>query len=159
MNDTESTGSSPDGMTMTAGSTPTSRALTVVAAVVAAVVVNLIVYAIGRAAGGSFTFTPDGEPVVVGAMTVAAFSALPMLVGLTAVALLARFGWVKRTAMIVGPVLAAGTILVMTLPQNLDGISKTALSVCHLTLIPIILAAVPRLATASTRRGTVPAGR
>lgn len=123
-----------------------SRATIVALATVGAVVVNLIVYAVGRAAGGTFRFTAASGPAEVNAVTVAAFSALPLLVGLTAVALLApRFGWVVRAASIVGPALAVLTIAAMTLPTDLDAASKTTLAVCHLTLVPIILVAVAAL--------------
>ncbi|MEV0001883.1 DUF6069 family protein [Micromonospora sp. NPDC050980] len=123
-----------------------SRATIIALATVGAVVVNLIVYAIGRAAGGTFRLTTAGGTAEVNAVTVAAFSALPLLVGLTAVALLApRFGWVVRVASIVGPALAVLTIATMTLPTDLDATSKTTLALCHLTLVPIILVAVAAL--------------
>ncbi|SCG33903.1 DUF6069 family protein [Micromonospora humi] len=123
-----------------------SRAAVVTGATVGAVVVNLVVYAVGRAAGGTFRFTAAAGPAEVNGATVAAFSALPLLVGLTAVALLApRFDWVVRAASIVGPALAVLTIVAMTLPTDLDATSKTTLAVCHLTLVPIILVAVAAL--------------
>ncbi|QLQ36422.1 DUF6069 family protein [Micromonospora robiginosa] len=122
------------------------RAAVVALATVAAVVVNLVVYAVGRAAGGTFRFTAASGPAEVNAVTVAAFSALPLLVGLTAVALLApRFGWVVRAASIVGPALAVLTVVAMTLPTDLDATSKATLAGCHLTLVPIILVAVAAL--------------
>ncbi|WP_328472406.1 DUF6069 family protein [Actinoplanes sp. NBC_00393] len=115
----------------------------VAAAAALAVVVNLAVYLIGRAAGGTYTFTSAQGPAEVDAVTVAGFSLVPLLVGLTVVALLAsRAAWVVRAALIIGPVLAVGTIVVMTLPTDFDGVSKTALAVCHLTLVPIIVVAV-----------------
>ncbi|MBY8873286.1 DUF6069 family protein [Micromonospora sp. PLK6-60] len=111
-----------------------------------AVLVNLAVYGLGRAAGGTFRFTSPSGPAEVDAVTVAGFSAVPLLVGLTAVALLAPVaGWVTRVALIVGPALAVGTILVMTLPADFDPASKTALALCHLTLVPIVIAAVRAL--------------
>ncbi len=123
------------------------RAGVVAVAVLAAVVANLIVYAIGRAAGGSFRFAARGVVNEVDAVTVAGFSAVPLLIGLTAVALLApRFGWVPRAALVIGPVLAVGTIVAMTLPADFDGISTVALSLCHLTLVPITVVAVRALA-------------
>ncbi len=122
------------------------RAGVVALAVLTAVVVNLIVYALGRAAGGGFQFLSGGLPAEVDALTVAGFSAVPLLLGLTAVALLApRFGWVSRAALIVGPVLAVGTVLLMTLPAGLDRISTVTLATCHLTLVPIIVLAVRAL--------------
>jgi hypothetical protein len=119
-----------------------------------AVVVNLAVYGIGRAAGGSFRFTSAGAPAEVDAVTVAGFSAVPLLIGLTAVALLAPLGtWVTRAALVVGPLLAVGTIALMTLPADFDAASTTTLALCHLTLVPITIAAVLAIG-----RSTRPAG-
>jgi hypothetical protein len=111
-----------------------------------AVVINLILYGVGRASGGTFRFTSPSGPAMVDGVTVAGFSAVPLLIGLVAVALLARFGtWVTRTALIAGPLLAIGTIAAMTLPTDLDTTSKVTLALCHLTLVPIIIVAVRRL--------------
>lgn len=108
-----------------------------------AVAVNLVIYGIGRAAGGTFRFTSPSGPTEVDASTVAGFSAVPLLIGLTAVALLAPFAtWVIRAAMVVGPMLAVGTILLMTLPADFDTTSRVALALCHVTLVPISIAAV-----------------
>ena len=120
-----------------------SRVLVIAAAAGAAVLINLILYGVGRAAGGTFRFTAPTGPAVVDGVTVAAFSALPLLAGLVAVALLSRFGaWVVRTALIVGPLLAVATIVAMTLPTDLDATSKVTLALCHLVLVPIIIVAV-----------------
>jgi hypothetical protein len=63
--------------------------------------------------------------------------------------------WVHRAALVAGPVLAAGTIVTMTLPADFDTVSTVTLAVCHLTLVPIIVAAVtalgPRAARAVSR--------
>lgn len=120
-----------------------SRPVVVAAAVSAAVVVNLLVYAVGRAAGGSFRLTSAGATAEVDAVTVAGFSAVPLLAGLVVVALLApRFRWVTRAALVAGPVLAVVTILVMTLPADLDTVSTVTLALCHLTLVPIMVPAI-----------------
>jgi hypothetical protein len=130
-----------------------SRPALIAAAAGLAVLVNLAVYLIGRAAGGTYTFTSPQGPAEVDAVTVAGFSLVPLLLGLTVVALLApRAAWVVRAALIIGPVLAVGTIAVMTLPADFDGVSKTALAVCHLTLVPIIIAAVTAISR-QTRTG------
>ncbi|MBM2623137.1 hypothetical protein JIG36_47340 [Actinoplanes sp. LDG1-06] len=133
------------------------RAPAVIAAAVgAAVIVNLVVYAIGRAAGGSFRFTTDGTLNEVDAVTVAGFSAVPLLLGLSLVALLSRLGpWLTRTAVIVAPALALATIVVMTVPADLDTTSTITLSLCHVTLAPISVAAVLALG----RGGRSRAGR
>ena len=129
------------------------RSVTVIAtAVVAAVVVNLVVYAVGRAAGGDFRFAGNE----VDALTVAGFSAVPLLIGLVLVALLSRLGpWVTRTAMIVAPVLAVVTIFVMTIPADLDTTSTITLALAHLTLAPISVLAVRALARTSSRGRTL----
>ena len=112
-------------------------------AVAAAVVLNLIIYAVGRAAGGSFQFTANGVVNEVGAITVAGFTAVPLLIGLVLVALLSRlWSWVTRAAAVVAPVLAIVTIFVMTLPADLDTASTVALALGHVTLAPISVVAV-----------------
>ena len=119
------------------------RLLVIAAAVGAAVLVNLILYGIGRAAGGTFHFTSPSGPAIVDGVTVAAFSALPLLIGLVAVAVLARLGdWVVRTALVVGPLLAVATIALMTLPADFDTVSTLTLALCHLTLVPVIIVAI-----------------
>ena len=111
------------------------RAAVVALAVGAAVAVNLGVHAVGRAAGGTFRFTSASGPAEVDAVTVAGFSAVPLLLGLAAVALLAaRAAWITRAALIAGPLLAVGTIVVMTLPADFDTVSTVTLALCHLTL-------------------------
>jgi hypothetical protein len=133
-----------------------SRPALVAAAAVLAAIVNVLIYLVGRAAGGTFTFTAGAGPAEVDAVTVAGFSAVPLMAGLTVVALLApRVRWVHRAALVAGPVLAAGTIVTMTLPADFDTVSTVTLAVCHLTLVPIIVAAVtalgPRAARAVSR--------
>jgi hypothetical protein len=137
------------------------KILIIAAAVGTAAVVNLILYGIGRAAGGTFRFTASGSPAVVDGITVVAFSVAPLLVGLVAVALLARFGgWVIRTALVVGPLLAIATIALMTLPADLDTTSTVTLALCHLVLVPVIIVAVRALGQRSgaTRQSTAAAG-
>lgn len=119
-----------------------SRVVVVLAAVAAAVVANLVIYALGRLAGGAFEVTTNGQLVQVNAITVAGFSAVPLGLGLVVVALLARHGWVVKLAMVVAPVLAVLTIFVMTIPADLDTVSTVALAACHVTLVPISILAV-----------------
>jgi hypothetical protein len=132
------------------------RPAVVALGVLAAVVINLLVYAAGRAAGGTFRFTAATGPAEVDAVTVAGFSAVPLLIGLTAVALLSRFGaWVAKAALVIGPVLALGTIALMTLPADFDGVSKTTLALCHVVLVPITVLAVLALRSRTGRRQPV----
>jgi hypothetical protein len=120
-----------------------SRAAVVALSCATAVTANLIVYGVGRAAGGTYRFTSATGATEVDAITVGGFSAVPLAIGLTTVALLAPLAtWVARAAMVIGPALAIGTILVMTLPADFDTVSKVALALCHLTLVPITIAAV-----------------
>lgn len=123
-----------------------ARAVVVLGAVATAVAVNLIVYGAGRLAGGDFEFTRDGQVAQVDAITVAGFSALPLGIGLGLVAVLARVRWVVLMAGILAPALAVLTIGVMTLPVDLDPTSTIALAGCHLTLVPISVLAIRRLA-------------
>lgn len=94
-------------------------------------------------------------------MTVAGFSVVPLLIGLTAVAVLAPLGgWVVRIAYFAGPALAVGTIVVMTLPADFDTTSTVTLAVCHLTLVPIIIVVVAAIARRVRRtRGAAACGQ
>jgi len=141
-----------------------SRAAVVALGGATAVAVNLVIYGVGRAAGGTFRFTSATGPAEVDAITVAGFSAVPLLTGLTAVALLAPFAaWVARAALVIGPALALGTILVMTVPTDFDKTSKAALALCHLALVPISIVAVRAIArraqTIRASRATTPSTR
>ena len=136
------------------------RAAIVAVAVLTAVVVDLVVYALGRVAGGTFRFTTPDGPAQVDAVTVAGFSAVPLLVGLAAVAVLAPLGaWVTRAALVVGPALALGTIPLMTLPADFDTVSTTTLALCHLMLVPVTIAAVAAIDRQVRRRANVQASR
>jgi hypothetical protein len=126
--------------------TSTKTALSVIGMGVAvAVIVNVLVYSIGRLAGGDFAFTQDGRTVQVDAVTVAGFSAGPLGLGLLAVLLLRANRWTGRVALWVAPLLAVATILVMTIPVPLDRTSTVALAACHLTLVPISIVTIRRL--------------
>lgn len=131
-----------------------SRPVVVAAIVGAALVVNLVVYAVGRAAGGDFTFSRAGVPTEVGAATVAGFTTVPLLLGLLVVALLCR-RWpvIARVATVVAPVLAVVTVGLMTLPADFDTVSTLTLALCHLTLAPLSVLGVRAL------RGAADAGR
>lgn len=136
------------------GSPVRSRALVVLVAVLSAVAANLVVFSVGRAAGGRYSFPRDGTVLQVDAATVAGFTAVPLLVGLALVALLGpRLAWVHRAALVVAPVLAVGTIGVMTLPAGFDTASTVALALCHLTLVPASVLAVLALRRRAGRRG------
>lgn len=138
-------------MTTTA-STPAARTrpawAVVGGAVAVAVVANLAIYAAGRAAGATFDFTATTGPATVSAATVAGFTAVPLLVGLTLVALLRRrWSWVVPVALVVAPVLAVATIVLMTVPADLDPASTVTLACCHLALVPVVVVALRALRT------------
>lgn len=138
-------------MTATVAATVPARrtlpaAAIVTSAVMLALVVNLVVYAVGRQLGGSYRFTSAAGPAEVDALTVGAFTVLPLLVGLTVAALVGR-RWpaVLSVALVVAPALALVTILVMTVPADLDRVSTLALASCHVVLAPVAIVALLRL--------------
>jgi hypothetical protein len=112
----------------------------------AAAAISLLVYGVGRLAGGSYRFTTGAAPAEVDAVTVAGFSFVPLFLGLAVVAVVGRL---SKAALVVGPVLALGTIVLMTLPADFDGVSKTALAICHVMLVPVIVLAVRTMARTS----------
>lgn len=113
---------------------------------VTAVALKLLLYTVGRLAGGDFTFTRGNTDAHVDAVTVAGFSTVPLALGLSVVALLApRAPWVARVAIVVAPLLAVATIAIMTIPVDLDPVSTVTLASCHLTLVPISIAAIRHL--------------
>lgn len=127
-----------------------SAAIVIPAAVAVAVVGNLVIYGLGRLAGGDFTFTQAGERITVDATTVAGLSAIPLGVGLILTFVLTR--WVpvvRQIAMVVAPALALLTIAMMTIPADFDLTSTLTLALCHVTLVPISICAIRGLPTAS----------
>lgn len=136
---------------------PRGRAAVIVAATVAAALaLNLAVHAAGRALGGDFRFTAAGGPAEVDATTLAGFTAVPLFIGMTLVALLSRV-WrgVIPVAMVVAPALALLTIPVMTIPADLDDTSTVTLALCHIALVPVTLTGL--LALRAHRDGGTPA--
>lgn len=119
-----------------------NRPVAVLGAAAAAVVLNLIVWAIGAAAGGSFMVTMEGKAESVAPGGVILMSTVPLLIGLT-VAVLLSYVWtgVLRTAAVVGSLLSLGTIA-MTVDADFDTASTVALSVMHVVLVPAIVIAL-----------------
>jgi hypothetical protein len=125
---------------------PSSPGAVVTATVVAAVVANQAVYAAGRAFGADYAFTQQGRRMVVDAVTVAGFTAVPLLAGLLLVAVAGpRRPMLYRVALVGAPSAAAATIGLMTLPADFDTVSTLALATCHLTLAPLSVLAVAAL--------------
>ncbi|GAA2999564.1 DUF6069 family protein [Streptosporangium longisporum] len=134
-----------DGQTRERGTRRRHGRVTVAAVVAATVAVataaNLVVYALGRAAGGTFRFTASGRAAEVDALTVAGFTVLPLLLGMTLVAVLSRrLRWIVPAALVVAPLLALVTVPVMTLPADLDTVSTVTLALCHVVLAPVAVA-------------------
>lgn len=109
-----------------------SRPVIIVLAAVAAAIVNLAIYVVGSASGVTFQF-PDGT--VIPFFVVAIFSAVPLAIALTLVALLApRWSWVTRAALIAAPVVAVISIPLMPVPVGFDLPTTLALSAMHLVV-------------------------
>jgi hypothetical protein len=123
------------------------RAQVIVCAVIAALAVNLGIYAIGRAAGASFSYTQSGTTTSVDALAVTVMTAGPLAVGLVLVALLSR-RWprLNHAARLVAPALALATIALMTVPAGFDTTSRYFLSCMHVVLVPVSLIALTALA-------------
>ena len=117
-----------------------TRVRAVAGATAAALVVNLAIWLLGLAAGGDFMVS-DGDngrisaaPVGVIVMTV-----IPMVVGLTAAALLSlRWPAILRVAQVIGAILPIVTIA-MTVTSDFDGQSMVALSIMHIVVAAAVV--------------------
>lgn len=128
----------------------------VVAAVVAAVLANLGLYALGSAAGAGYAFTSQGEPAAVGPLTLAAFTAVPLAIGLaTAALLMPRWSSVGRVGIVLAPVLGLGSIWAMPLQTDLDAPSRVTLSLTH---VMVTAAAVLALLALRSMQAAAPGG-
>jgi Family of unknown function (DUF6069) len=122
------------------------RATMIVVTVVGLLAVNLVIYVVGRACGGAFTYTQSGTPTRVDAVAVAVMSAVPVTIGLTLVAWLSpRWPVLIPTAKVIAPTLAVATIGLMTLPARFDTTSTLFLATMHLALIPATVHALGAL--------------
>lgn len=116
-----------------------NRPTAILGAAAAAVLLNLVIWLIGAAAGGSFEAVSGNEIKDAAPGGVILMSAAPVLIGLTAAALLAyRWVGVLRVAAVVGSVLSVATIA-LTVAADFDGTSTIALSVMHLALVPVLV--------------------
>jgi small-conductance mechanosensitive channel len=102
--------------------------------IVGALVLNVIIWLIGKAAGGSFEFFQDGKMNSAAPGGVIMLTVVPTLIGMTVAALLVPY-WssVIRVAQVIGPVLALATIY-LTIDAAFDGASTVALSAMHVIL-------------------------
>lgn len=105
---------------------------TLIVTALTGVVINLVIYGLGTLAGGTFDFTDNGTSYHVDALTLSGFTAIPIIVGLTVVALLSRWWhWVFPVGIVVALVASIGTIFTMTLPADLDTTSTVTLAIAH----------------------------
>jgi hypothetical protein len=115
---------------------------------------NLVVYAIGRALGGTFTYAQNGAAVRVDAAAITIMSLGPLVTGLALVAALShKWRAIIRVARIAAPVLAVATIFVMTIPAGFDTTSAVSLAAMHLATVPAALIALDAI---GRRPGTRP---
>ncbi|UAK34471.1 MULTISPECIES: DUF6069 family protein [Nocardia] len=116
-----------------------NRPVAILGSVAVTVAVNLIVWMLGLAAGGSFETTDAGETSEVTASVVVVSSAVPLMIGMIAAALLSYL-WVGvlRVAQVVGAALAVATIG-LTLAADFDLVSTLALSAMHVVLAPALV--------------------
>ncbi|WP_431957632.1 DUF6069 family protein [Nocardia lijiangensis] len=129
-----------------------NRPVAVLGAVAAAVLANLVVWLIGAAAGGSFIVADGTTTQDVAPGGVVVMSAVPLLVGLTAAALLSyRWVGVLRVAEVVGSALTLVTIAA-TVAATFDTASTVALSVMHVVLVPVIVVSMEGLRKHLTER-------
>ena len=121
---------------------------TIAGAVLVALAVNLGIYALGASAGGSFIFTASSGPSHVDPLTLIGFTALPLAVALTVLAVVGRrWRGAFLVALVVAPLLELGSIFGMTLPADFDVTSTFALATCHVALVPVSIITVLVLKT------------
>jgi hypothetical protein len=147
----ESTATSPTRSRTNAG-----RLAVIAAALAGLLLINLVIYAIGRALGGAFTYQQNGSTVRVDPAAITIMSLAPLATGLALIAVLSQM-WPAaiRVARIAAPTLAVATIAVMTIPAGFDTTSTLALATMHLATIPaalLALSALPRRPGQSTQR-------
>ncbi|MFI5782068.1 DUF6069 family protein [Nocardia sp. NPDC051570] len=129
--------------TATARIPAVSRPVAVLGGTAMAVIVNLAICLIGNLAGGSYEITDaSGNVSAVAPGGVLILSAVPLLVGTTAAVLLS-YRWIAilRIAEITGSVLALATIG-FTVTADFDTASTIALSLMHITLVPVLVVAL-----------------
>lgn len=108
---------------------------------------NLLIYTLGHASGGSFTYHQNGRATKVDAAAVTILTLGPLTIGLALVASLARKRPVLITAAkVVAPLLAIATIGLMTIPAHFDTTSTLSLAMMHIAMIPAVLLSLRALA-------------
>lgn len=122
-------------------SRPARAAVVVVVSVAAALVANLVLWAIGLVAGGSFEHTDAGEVVSAAPGGVVLMTVVPLTVGLAIAALLTLW-WngFARIAQVVGGLLPLATIQ-GTIAADFDTPSTVSLALMHVVLALVVVAA------------------
>jgi hypothetical protein len=111
--------------------------------IMAALTLNLVLYAVGRARGGQFTYAQNGAATTVDPLAITIMTVLPLATGLSLVAWLSpKWPPLLTVAKFVVPVVAIGTIGLMTIPAHFDTTSTLFLATMHLALIPATLLAL-----------------
>jgi len=126
-------------------SRPARSAIVVVAAVVVALVTNLVLWAVGLAAGGSFEHTDAGRTVGSAPGGVVLMTVLPLTVGLALAAVLTLW-WngFARIAQLVGALLPLATIQ-GTITADFDTPSTVALVLMHVVIAVVVVVALDML--------------
>ncbi len=126
-------------------SRPARSAVVVAASVVTALVVNLVLWAVGLVAGGSFEHTDAGEVMSAAPGGVVLMSVVPLTVGLAVAALLTLW-WngFARIAQVVGALLPLATIQ-GTISADFDTPSTVALTLMHVVIAVVVVVALEML--------------
>ncbi|MEU5843510.1 DUF6069 family protein [Rhodococcus sp. NPDC047139] len=126
-------------------SRPARSGLVIAASVSAALVVNLVLWASGLAAGGTFEHTDAGEVMSAAPGGVVLMTVLPLTVGLALAALLMLW-WngFARIAQVVGAILPLATIQ-GTISADFDTPSTVALTLMHVVIAVVAVAAIELL--------------
>lgn len=132
---------------LTRSRVPSSRYAVVIIAIVFAQAVNLVIYAIGRAAGGRIQVHAVGQDDHRRCRgdRVPVRRAARGRLGLVA-SLSRRWPVLNSAAKIASPALALVTIALMTIPADFDTTSTMFLAAMHLMPIPVSLLALTALA-------------
>jgi hypothetical protein len=124
----------------------------VVLAATSALTVNLVLYAIGKAAGGAFSYRQARTPATVdpSAITILTLTSMGLGLGI-ALAALRRWPRILLSLQVGATVIGVGSIAVMTIPAHFDTTSTLFLAAMHLSAIPIAVTTLSRAAAAVPR--------
>lgn len=123
-----------------------NRTTAVLGTVGLALLVNLALWLVGLAAGGDFLVTEaDGARASVAPGGVILMTVAPLAIGMTAAVLLSKL-WapILRVAAVIGAAASLGTIA-GTLAADFDGPSTVTLSLMHVVIAVLLVAALEGL--------------